>query len=217
MVDSKNITSTDARLKSNLSKTIKKSLVNYDVEGKINKAVNDSKIRTGKVLKFYPFIDKAEVKLFNSNRTVLCKILLRFGGEMIDLYSPLADRWEFDDKLKERYIVPRSTLYVVVIGLHDEDSKEYLLLGFYENDELVGLNPAKPGNFKIVNIGGTNQYWIKFGVDGLDLRLPSKSSVKTGIFDEEMEDVNYPLANDVYTKAEVDKLIEDLRNELIND
>ena len=100
------------------------------------------------------------------------------------------------------------------MNIHDADSNEYLLLGYYSNEELIGINPASQGNFKIVTRGGTNQFWIKFGYDGLDLRLPGKTTINAGDMDSTMESVDYPLTNDVYTKSEVIALINDLRREL---
>ena len=207
MSNSKNITPTEGRLIESLDKINTNSISNYGVEEKITNAVNDSLIRTGSITKVYPYLDKAEVKLHQSGKLLLCKFLHRFGGELLDLYTPTAESWEFDDKLKERYIIPRGDLHVVVAKLHDEDSDENLLLGFYQNEELVGLNPAVPGNFKITTRGGTNQFWIKFGYNGLDLRLIENSTISVGEMDESMEDVSYALKDDVYTKEEIDNML----------
>ena len=75
------------------------------------------------------------------------------------------------------------------------------------------MNPASPGNFKIISIGGTNQFWIKFGADGLDLRLPKAATLNVGDMDKNMEEVDYAdstnvyTKDEVYTKEEVDELI----------
>ena len=184
------------------------------VDQKIKSSVEDERLRTGVIRKFYPYLDKAEVKFDNVNKKVLCKVLHRFGGELLDLFTPNLDRWGFDDKLRERYIVPRGAIHVVVANLHDADSEEHLILGSYQNEELVGLNPATPGNFKIATRGGHNQFWIKFGYDGLDIRLPGSSTMKVGEMDVDMTEVQYADTNDVYskeevyTKEEVDELIQ---------
>ena len=47
----------------------------------------------------------------------------------------------------------------------------------------IGINPASQGNLKISTDGGTNQFWIKFGYDGLDLRLPGESTTNIGNMD----------------------------------
>ena len=173
------------------------------VDEKIKSSVEDERLRTGVIRKFYPYLDKAEVKFDNVNKKVLCKVLHRFGGELLDLFTPNLDRWGFDDKLRERYIVPRGAIHVVVANLHDADSEEHLILGSYQNEELVGLNPAAPGNFKIATRGGHNQFWIKFGYDGLDIRLPGSSTMKVGEMDVDMTEVQYADTNDVYSKEEL--------------
>jgi len=221
-MNSSNVTVTDGRLKKSLKDNIE-PIILPKVERTITKEVNNSKIRTGVITKFYPYLDKAEVKLDNVHKKVLCKILHRFGGELLDLYTPNLDRKGFDKKLKEPFIVPRGAYHVLVAKIHDEDSTENLILGFYQNEELVGLNPASPGNFKIVTRGGTNQFWIKFGYDGLDLRLPKNSTTNVGEMDKYMSEVDYAdstnvyTKEEVYTKTEVDKMLEDLKKELMED
>lgn len=173
------------------------------INEQIKSSVDNERLRTGVIRKFYPWLDKAEVKFDNVNKKVLCKVLHRFGGELLDLFTPNLDRWGFDDKLKERYIVPRGAIHVVVANLHDADSDEHLILGSYQNEELVGLNPAAPGNFKIATRGGHNQFWLKFGYDGLDIRLPNTSTMKVGEMDKDMTEIDYADATTVYTKEEV--------------
>ena len=109
---------------------------------------------------------------------------------------------EFCNKLKEPCYIPRGKLHCVVVNIHDADSNEYLLLGYYSNEELVGLNPAAPGNIKLCTITGTNQYWIKFGAAGLDIRAEKKPSMKLGNVDRDMVSVDYADSTDVYTKDE---------------
>ncbi len=207
MGDSKNITATEGRLKSNFSSAVN-TLVNLDgIQRSITKVQDKTSLRTGTVTKYYPYLDKAEVKLDSTKKTVLCKILHKYGGELLDLYTPVADRKEFCDKLKEPCYIPRAKLHCVVVNLHDADSDEHLLLGYYQNEEFIGLNPAKPGNIKLCTREATNQYWIKFGFDGLDLRVNSTPTVKVGERDENMDTVDYASSEETYTKSEVDKLL----------
>ena len=212
--ESKYITATEGRLLTGLGRLISNSIDNYGIDERIQKKVDEAKIRTGTLTKVYPYLDKFEVRLHFNNKRVLCKKLHLFGGELLDLYTPNIDRWDFDDNLKERYGVPRGGLHCVVLSINDDDSDEDLLLGFYQNEELVGLNPATPGNLKLVTRGGTNQFWIKFGYDGLDLRLPSRLKTQIGEIGTEMEEVEYSDKGAVYTKEEIDKMFEDLRTEL---
>lgn len=189
-MNSKYITSTEGRLQSILD-DVNNGAIEKIVPEKIAKAVNDEKIRTGVITKFYPYLDKAEVKIDNNKKKVLCKILHRYGGEIMEYYTPLKDDSYFDDKLHEPYIVPRSTQHVLVINIHDADSEENLILGYYQNSEIVGYDPAKPGNIKLMCHDGDNQYWIKFGIDGLDYRGIKEPGIVVGETADEMEDVNY--------------------------
>lgn len=192
----------------------------------INDSVENERIRTGVITKYYHYLDKAEVQLDDTGELLLCKILHRFGGELMEFYTPLEDHMDFDDTLKEPCVIPRSPLHVCVLNINDADSEEHIILGYYLNEELVGCNPASPGNFKIVARTPENQFWIKFGFDGLDLRLPDAVTTNTGEMDKDMVSVDYADANDtytkeevytkdeVYTKEEVDELIQNLLDRL---
>ena len=197
-----NSTITQGRMEQAINHAVNR-VTGPQITQQINDAVASERIHTGRVTKFYHYLDKAEVDLDFSNEKVLCKILHRFGGELIDLFTPVADEVTFCDNLKEPCIIPRGTLHCLVLNISDEDSDEWLLLGFYQNEDLVGLNPAEPGNIKIVTRGGTNQFWIKFGYDGLDLRLPETSTMNVGDMDRDMTPVDYANSDTVYTKEEV--------------
>lgn len=198
----KKSTITQGRMEQAIDRAVNR-VAGPQITQQINDAVENERIRTGTITKFYHYLDKVEVALDNSDEKVLCKILHRFGGELIDLYTPSADSIEYCDDLHEPCIIPRCSLNCLIINIHDSDSEEFLLLGFYQNEELVELNPAAPGNFKIVSISGTNQFWIKFGADGLDLRLPDTATTNVGDMDKNMEEVDYADSTNVYTKQEV--------------
>lgn len=190
-------------------------LVNKEISSQVKTNVNGVKIQTGVVTKFYPYLNKAEVNIDKTNKKIICKILHRYGGAVIDLFTPLGETKTFCKNMKEPCIIPRGLLRCLVADIND-DSNEYLLLGYYENDEMIGLNPAEPGNVKLAVIGGISQYWIKFGVGGLEFRSKNKPLTKVIENDEDAKDVTYASSDDVYTKAEVDKLLEDLKEEIIN-
>lgn len=211
-----NITITDGRMSRALEKNVS-PFVQRESKKIVEKEVEKTKLKTGKVTKFFPYLDKVEVKL-TDGKSVLCKILHRYGTDLLDLYTPLADRREFDNKLKEPCYIPRYALHCVVLNIDDKKSDEYLLLGYYQKNEFIGLNPAKPGNLKLVSqASSNNQFWIKFGYEGLDLRLPSKSiSINTGDRAKDMEEMNYVKSDEVYTKEEVEKLIAEKIEEALN-
>lgn len=201
MTNSKNITATQGRLTSNINNLVRNSINNSGIEQRIMASAESSKPHSGVVVKFYPHLDKALVRLDN-NRDVYCHILHLFGGELLDLFTPLGEK-SFCDTLKEPCVIPRAELHCFVTDIGDKTSREWLLVGYYNSEELIGINPAEPGNVKIVTRGGMNQYWIKFGYDGLDLRLPDTASINVGEMNDDMEEQDYADAGDVYTKEEV--------------
>ena len=221
-MNSNDITPTQGRLRAAIDNAVTKPII-PQVLPEIETAVEKERIRTGVITKFYPYLDKAMVELDNSDEVVLCKILHRFGGELIDLYTPSADSSDYCDELHEPCVIPRASLNCLIVNIDDADSEEYLILGFYQNDEFIGLNPAAPGNIKIAFRGGTNQFWIKFGSDGLDLRLPKAVTLNVGDMDKNMEEVDYAdstnvyTKDEVYTKEEVDELIRQRIAEALGD
>lgn len=221
-MNSNDITPTQGRLRAAIDNAVTKPII-PQVLPEIETAVEKERIRTGVITKFYPYLDKAMVELDNSDEVVLCKILHRFGGELIDLYTPSSDSSDYCDELHEPCVIPRASLNCLIVNIDDADSEEYLILGFYQNDEFVGLNPATPGNIKIAFRGGTNQFWIKFGSDGLDLRLPKAATLNVGDMDKNMEEVDYAdstnvyTKDEVYTKEEVDELIRQRIAEALGD
>lgn len=212
VMDSNKITVTDGRLKQALKNSVQQQVL-PEVNRSIDKKISETQITTGIITKFYPYLDKAEVELRN-NKKIICKILHRFGGELIDFYTPFGEE-DYCDDLHEPCVIPRVEVDCLIVDIND-NSKEYLLVGYYLAEELIGSNPAKPGDFKIMNITGDNEYWIKFGYTGLDIRLPSNIVTAVGLTDDEMESTEYINPNEYYTKSEVDELIKKAVEEALN-
>lgn len=204
-----NMTITKPRLKKALKNQIE-PLIMPMVNKKIMKAVNDSKIQVGVMTKFYHYLDKCEIRLNNGNK-VICKILHRFGMELMDFYTPEGE-YDFCDKLKEPCIIPRANLNCLVLDVND-NKKERIMIGYFFDGDMDSWEPAEKGNFKVNTITGTNEYWIKFGVNGLDVRCPKKPTTTAGLMDDEMNEVSYANPDDYYTKEEIDKMLEELRKE----
>ena len=198
----KNMTVTDTRVLQALSGPVHE-ILKSTVPQQINAIVESLGLKTGVITKFYPYLDKAEVKLDKDGKMVLCRILHRFGGDMVDFYTPLEYEESFDEDLNEPCVIPRASHHVCVLQIHDADSEENLLLGHYNNDDVVGFKPAKPGNIKLMSITEPNLYWVEFGPDGLNLRLPQNPSIEVGTLPVEMEN------GDFYTKKEIDEKLED--------
>lgn len=198
MKTSDNITVTDGRLKKALRTNVE-DIIMPQVNQTVNKAVKDNKIQIARLTKFYPYLDKCEVDL--NGELVICKILHRFCGDLIDFYTPIGDDAYCDD-LHEPCIIPREKSECLVLDVND-DSKEQVMIGYFIPQELVNMNPAKQGNLKLACVGVSNQYWIKFGADGLDIRSPEAPVTNVGEFDKDMSPVDYADAGDTYTKEEV--------------
>ena len=200
-MNSKDITVTQPRARNAIEKQVSK-IVTPQIETKVEKAVADDRIRTGIITKFYPYWDKAEVKLDNVKEIVLCKILHRYGGDMMDFYTPAHYKKIYDEKRREVAIIPKAAHHVCVLRIHDADSVENLILGYYQNKDIVGFEPAAPGNLNLMSINDTNIYWINFGAKGLELRLSSKPTFISGNLPSRMDDFDYADSTNVYTKDE---------------
>ena len=200
MGNSKNITDTSSRLLSKLQSISEDVYSKQDVEGKIERAVTDSMLTTGNVIKYYPYLNKAMVKLDHSKKTIICKILSIFGGDMLLLYTPVGDR-KYCSTMHEPCILPRGQLSCLVAPLNSDDD-EGLLLGYFSRTDLVGFNPSKQGNFKILAFGSLQEYSLRFGINGLKV-------VTNGKVDKsEINDWGTDVSTKHYTQEEVDKLLE---------
>lgn len=203
-----NKTVTDARFKAALKNQVN-PIINETVPPQIEEAVDKVTMKAGRMTKFYPYLDKAEVELYDSNRKVYCKILHKFFGELMDFYTPLAEEQTYCDVLHEPCIVPRLAVNCCVVNVKD-GTDYWLLLGYFNNDEIVGLAPAEPGNVKFSYINGVNEFWLEFGRDGLECRLPSNPRLSSGVLDKDMVDVEYADKSEVYSKEEIDDIISHL-------
>lgn len=192
MKTSDNITVTNGRLKKALSTRVENIIV-PQLNQKINKTATDAKIQVGSMTKFYPYLDKCEVDL--DGELIICKILHRFSGELIDFYTPTGDE-DYCDNLHEPCIIPREDLKCLVLDINDS-SDERVMIGYFLAEEIIGFNPASQGNLKLMSVGATNQYWIKFGLDGLDIRSPETPVTNVGEFDSDMSSLEYTTREDV--------------------
>ena len=210
MANSKHITDTPARLLQGVTSIVQDYYDKQDIEGKIDRTVEDNLITTGVITKYYPYLNKCEVRLDKNNEIVLCKLLSLFGGDLLFLYTPSGDE-AYDTTLNERCIIPRGDLNVLVTNINSDDD-EYIMLGYYFPNELVGLNPSAQSQFKILAIGGVNEYSIKFGLDGL--KITTNGEIEQTIMDDDEGEIT--TEKDYYSKSEVDELINNLREELSN-
>ena len=206
MKTSKNITVTDARTRKALNNLIKE-ITAPQIQKTVKKAVDNEKIKTGKVTKFYPYLDKAEVKIDKTKKKVLCKVLHRFAGGLIDFFTPLGDN-SYCETLKEPCILPRDNLHACIVDIND-NTKEYLLLGYYYPDDIVGFEPASIGAMKIMSFGASKENYIEFSGAGLKIQTTKEVEMETGEYNTDTVEVHHAHVEDVYSKDEIDKKMEE--------
>ena len=186
MVNSNNLTVTKGRLDNKFNRLFENYTEKSGIKEVIRAGDENSKAHTGHVTKFYPYLDKAEVVLDGSHKKIYCKILHMFGGELLELFTPFGDN-DFCDTLKEPCVIPRDLMSCFVVDISNKDNDDWLLLGYYNSEEIIGLDPAKPGNMKLLTCSHETKYSIEFGQDGLDVSLIEKPELAVGPTEEEME------------------------------
>ena len=198
---SKKLTITNARARQALNKKIDERIDSKNIESIVEKSVNDAKIHTGVLLKFYPYLDKAKVRLSN-NKDVICKILHRMDGALIDFYTP-EGTLELCEELKEPCIMPRANLDVVVMDIND-NTDEQLILGFYKKDDVLYTAPAENGHYKILNVGATNQVGLDIGQGEVNVKSMNGVTFTEGEYHKDDHVVEYADSENVYDKQEID-------------
>lgn len=208
-MNSKNITDTDSRLFEGLSNIVKDVYTQQGIDDKIKNTVEENMITTGYVTKYYPYLNKCEVRLDTTGKKVLCRIGSLFGGDLLFLYTPSGDEG-YCRSLNEPCVFPRGRVSCLVANIND-DTDEYVLINYYFPNELIGLNPSAPGNFKIIAVGGVNEYNIKFGLDGL--KITSNGMIET----TELDDLDGEISKEHYTKQEIDELLVKMKEDILTE
>lgn len=223
MRTSDSITLTNRRQYDPLKRIVNRIIEDKQIEEIIHKTVDAAKLRTGIQTKFYPYADKAEVKLDHNNKLVVCRNLHLFGGSMMDFFTPAGER-SFCETLKEQCIIPREELHVLVADISNQDMKEMLLLGYFNPKDIVGIKPADPNYFKITDVGATNLWGIEIGNGEIKINTMAGVQYVEGEYHADNTEINYAdsantyTKTEVYTKQEVDalikKAIDDLKEEI---
>lgn len=220
-MNSSNITVTDARVLENLSKV--NNVLNNDKTTKVVKEeVDNAKLKTGVIEKYYIHLNKAEVKLDDSNKIVTCRILQSFCNEFTIKYTPEGD-FGYDEVSGTAYITPRSKMECVVLPT-SKSSKDtdYFLIGYFNSDNTPDLITAPTmGNIKLSYVSATDEYLVQFGANGFNV-ITNHLNQYEGVESEYKKPIDdlatiETLEKDYYTKEEVDELINNLRNELQGD
>lgn len=216
---SRDITATDGRVLNAFHPVIK-SVIDSEVNDKIKSEVDKSKIHIGVLTKYYPYLDKAEVKV--NNKLILCKILHRMHGSLIDFFTPEGEQG-FCETLKEPCIIPRGELDCLIADIND-NSKEQVLLGYFLKNDVIYSSPADSGHYRISDLGATNEWCFDIGRGNINLDSSDGVTFTEGLVPDANTIVEYADTSNVYskenvyTKKEVDNLIkkaiDDLREEI---
>ena len=201
MKTTENITITDGRLNRALKQRIN-PYVSQTATKIVNEAQEKSMPRLGKVTKIYPYLDKAEVKLFGSKKKVLCRLPHNYAGDIIDFHTPQGTR-EYCEKLNEPCIIPLGAMHCIVLKIHEKDSSEYFITNYYNPKEITGISLPKPGNARLICRTSTKETYLEFGMNGFNVVSTKKPKTKYGEFKNDDTEVDYADAENVYTKEEV--------------
>ena len=201
MNTTENITVTDGRMKRALEKRME-PYVQKEATKIVQKALDKSMARLGKVTKVYPYLDKAEVKLSQSKKKVLCKLPHHYMGNIIDLYVPQGER-AFCEKLKEPCVIPLSPIPCAVLKIHEKDSSEYFIVDYYTQNDLLYISPPSPGHARLTCMTATNETYVEFGGKGLEVLSSKPLKISHGQYENDVTEVNYADADKVYSKEEV--------------
>ncbi|WP_427831968.1 hypothetical protein [Methanobrevibacter intestini] len=216
-----NLTVSDARLKKAFT-DLQKNINDGSTERKIKKATEDVKLKTGIVTRYYMDLNKAQVKLDDSQKTVTCRVLQSFCNELITKYTPEGD-YDYDETNGAGYVIPRSRMECVVLPTMDNNRKtDYFLIGYFNSDDVPDpISAPSMGNVKLSYVSAVDEYLVQFGANGFNT-ISNHLNQYTGVDSEYKKPIddlasNETLKKDYYTREEVDKLLEDLKEQLTGD
>lgn len=212
-----NLTVSDARLKKAF-KNLQQITNDGSTSKKIKEATEDAKLTTGTINKYYMDLNKAEVKL-STGKTVTCRVLQLFCNELILKYTPEGD-YGYDETNGAGYIIPRTKIECAVLPTRaDTGHTDYFLIGYFNSNDVPDPVPAPSmGNVKLSYVSAVDEYLVQFGADGFNV-ITNQLNQYTGVNSEYKQPVddlatNETLEKEYYTRAEVDELLENLKNEL---
>jgi hypothetical protein len=110
MGNSRHITDTPSRLLQGITNIVDDYYTKQDIPSQIDKKIQENMINTGVITKYYPYLNKCEVRLHRNNKLVLCKIGSLFGGDLLFLYTPSGDV-DYCEKLREPCVIPRGQCF----------------------------------------------------------------------------------------------------------
>lgn len=194
-----NKTVTDARMKQALYSHFKFFLDNENIPEQITKSIEEHNIKSGRVIEFYQFLDKALVRL-SDGVEVEAWILHRCMGSIIDMYTPEGEQI-ISEKKNEPCIIPKYELKALVAEL---DKNEFVLLGYYNPNMVGAFSPPLSGAYAVKTLTDTSQGGLT--VNPQEIKLTSNNGPSFVERDlGESTTIKYANSDNTYTKDEVYK------------
>jgi len=190
---------TDARVKKALYGHFKTFIDDENIPEQITKSIEEHNIKSGRVIEFYQFLDKALIKLSNGNE-VEAWVLHRCMGSIIDMYTPEGEQVISDEK-HEPCIIPKYELKALVAELGND---EFVLLGYYNPNMVGAFSPPLAGEYTVRTLTDTSQGGLT--VNPQEITLTSNNGPSFVERDlGESTTIDYANSKDIYTKDEVYK------------
>ena len=146
MTDSASITVTNHRLRKAMSNANDDDLKSH-TKKMGEKLRSELSIKVGEVTKIYPLLDKAEVKVLNSNKIETCLIAHDILSEGMNVIGFPKGKTLISEN-GQTYIIPSEQLYGVIMTMDDKKNEKILLSFISLSDKTVFQN-AKAGEYKI--------------------------------------------------------------------
>jgi hypothetical protein len=205
---------TNQRTKNALHNQFKDFLDGENIEGQINKKIEEHSIKKGKIIEFYQYLDMALVEL-SSGEQVEAYILHRCYGGIVDLFTPLGEQVISETK-QEPCIIPRFYQEVLVAEV---GSDEYVILGYFNlRERMVGsFSPAQSNEYIIKSLSDTNQGGLSITPSNINISSANditftQSDVGKATDIEYANSKNTYTKDQVYNKTQIDKLLDDIWN-----
>lgn len=200
-------TVTDARLLNSLKNV--NTIINSDnVSKEIETKVAESIALKGKLVRFYPRLDKAKVKI--ENEEVMAWVLHKCCGNTWDFYTPNGEQG-YDTTLNTVFIDPLDKSDCLVLKIKG-NKNEYVLLGYLSSGNLQPSVPAEPNTWQIINFGFPELFSLKFQNGYFDVLTRNGIKVDYSNYGEG-DEIIFADEKDTYSKEEVDELIKKLKED----
>lgn len=203
---------TNQRTKNALHSQFKDFLDGENIEGQINKKIEEHSIKKGKIIEFYQYLDMALVEL-SSGKQVEAYILHRCYGGIVDLFTPLGEQVISETK-QEPCIIPRFYQEVLVAEV---GSDEYVILGYFNlRERMVGsFSPAQSNEYIIKSLSDTSQGGLSVTPSNINISSATditftQSDVGKATDIEYANSKNTYTKNQVYNKTQVDALLKEI-------